>query len=161
HVPPSPRLPLPEYPCLLLPRLILVLCLLLCCCHQNTSSQNENGTFDSWQAPESPPVQNSGRTLSGDYALKSLDDDYPSKDRLNRPGLTYTFDKDGRFKREERSGGRLLSHIEGSYVIGTQSEVIFYVEKVGDDQVAAARAERYTLDEQPGGVLKLHQGSGT
>jgi hypothetical protein len=144
----------PSFPAFLL----ALLCILFCSCHRSPSSETDNQTFDSWQAPESQPVQNSGRTLSGDYVLKSLDDDYTPKDRASRPTLVYTFDKEGRFKREERSGVRLIKHVEGSYVIGTKGEMMLYVERVGDDQMAAAVAERYELDEQPDGSLKLHQG---
>jgi hypothetical protein len=169
---PSPRLPLPASlrpipgPILQFSffnfqfAILCLLALLFCSCHRSTSSETDNQTFDSWQAPESQPVQNSGRTLSGNYVLKSLDDDYTSKDRASRPALVYTFDKEGRFKREERSGGRLIVHVEGSYVIGTKGELIFYVERVGDDQVTAAVAERYELDEQPDGSLKLRQSPG-
>jgi hypothetical protein len=92
--------------------------------------------------------------------LKSIDDQYASKDRRVLPDLLYTFDKDGRFKREESSQGRLLARVEGTYVIGTHGELVLYVEKVGDDQVAAARPERYQLEEQSDGALKLQQASG-
>ena len=92
--------------------------------------------------------------------MKSIDDQYASKDRRALPTFLYTFDKDGRFKREESSQGRLLSPVEGTYVIGTRGELVLYIEKVGDDQVAAARPERYQLEEQPDGALKLQQVSG-
>jgi hypothetical protein len=146
--------PHPSFPAFLL----ALLCILFCSCHRSPSSETDNQTFDSWQAPESQPVQNSGRTLSGNYVLKSLDDDYTPKDRASRPAMVYTFDKEGGFKLEERSGVRLIKHVEGSYVIGTKGEMMLYVERVGDDQMAAAVAERYELDEQPDGSLKLHQG---
>ena len=159
----SPRLPLSAslgLPFALSLPLILALCLVFPSCHRDTSNENDNQSAEPWQAPEAPPVENSGKTLSGAYILKSLDDQYASKDRGALPALLYSFEKDGQFKREESSQGRLLSRVEGTYVIGTRGELVLYVEKVGDDQVAAALPERYKLEEQPDGSLKLQQASG-
>jgi hypothetical protein len=86
--------------------------------------------------------EDSGKRIAGDF-IASIDDSYRARGSGPQRQATLSFDGDGHFKRQ------LDSRIdEGSYLITTTGEMIVYIEKVNDELLTAARAERYRIDEQ-------------
>ena len=86
--------------------------------------------------------EDSGKRIAGDF-IASIDDSYRARGSGPQRQATLSFDGDGHFKRQ------LDSRIdEGSYLITTTGEMIVYIEKVNDEPLTAARAERYRIDEQ-------------
>ena len=86
--------------------------------------------------------EDSGKRIAGDF-IASIDDSYRARGSGPQRQATLSFDVDGHFKRQ------LDSRIdEGSYLITTTGEMIVYIEKVNDEPLTAARAERYRIDEQ-------------
>ena len=86
-------------------------------------------------------VEDSGKRLSGEFNLISLEVSYR---RDNPPAeATFRFDENGDFKRQD--GLRLE---EGSYLITAQNELVLYIEKVNGEVRAAARVEHYQIADQ-------------
>ncbi|HYL97819.1 MAG TPA: hypothetical protein VEZ90_02605 [Blastocatellia bacterium] len=112
-------------------------------------------------ATESEPagVEDSGRTLNGTYALKTVRDDYSKRGDSRIGQLKLSFYDDGRFEKQEASDGKLRS-LEGTYVIGTHNELVLYVERVNSQPLDAARIERYVMDTTGDSGLLLRYDSG-
>jgi len=93
--------------------------------------------------------EDSGKRIAGDF-IASIDDSYRARGSGPQRQATLSFDGDGHFKRQ------LDSRIdEGSYLITTTGEMIVYIEKVNDEPLTAARAERYRVDEQSEASMTL------
>ena len=93
--------------------------------------------------------EDSGKRIAGDF-IASIDDSYRARGSGPQRQATLSFDGDGHFKRQ------LDSRIdEGSYLITTTGEMIVYIEKVNDEPLTAARAERYRIDEQSEASMTL------
>ena len=103
------------------------------------------------QSPEGRIVEDSGKRLSGEFILISLEDAY----RQDKPQTqtAFSFDDNGNFKRQDRS--RIE---EGSYLITAQNELMLYVEKVNGEALAAARVEHYQINDQSDNGLTLQEG---
>jgi hypothetical protein len=87
-------------------------------------------------------IEDSGKRIAGDF-IASIDDAYRAKGSGPQRQATLSFDGDGHFKRQ--SDSRIE---EGSYLITTTGDLIVYIEKVNDEPLTAAKAERYRVDER-------------
>jgi hypothetical protein len=113
----------------------------------------------SWQVPEEKPVENSGRSLAGEYIVRDVRDEYLARNASTKIGTHYVFNSDGTFKRQRPSAGPSAGVVEGSYVIGTGNEMVLYIERVGGAPVGTALVERYTIDQRPDGTVELKYGA--
>ena len=87
-------------------------------------------------------VENSGKTLSGDFVLSAVDNEYKVKGaQLAQRSLS--FDEAGNFKRQDR-----LRVEEGAYLIGPHNELVLYIDKVNGDLLASAHVERFLIVAQ-------------
>lgn len=101
-------------------------------------------------------VVDSGRRLSSDYVVDSLADDYLANSAQAPPRWTFSFKDDGSFHSER--DGRGTPRVEtGTYIIGTQGELVLYIEAVAGDPLSAARAELYRIEAESGGQLRLRR----
>jgi hypothetical protein len=110
---------------------------------------------ESSRPSESAPVEDSGRRLSGDYDVKTVEDDYANKTAQGAARTTFRFREDGSFTIERELRGSVSSVEEGAYVIGKQGELVLYVEKAGGDLRSEARVVRYLISDQGGDSMKL------
>jgi hypothetical protein len=94
-------------------------------------------------------VEDSGKRIAGDF-IASIEDAYRGSGSGPQRQAMLSFDGDGRFKRQ--SDSRIE---EGSYLITTTGDLIVYIEKVNDEPLTAAKAERYRLDEQSEASMTL------
>lgn len=115
---------------------------------------------DSSQPSEAVSVEDSGRRLSGDYDVKSAEDDYAKKTTQGAQQTTFRFREDGGFT-IERVRGSGSSVEEGSYIISNKSELVLYVEKTGGDLRSEARVERYLMSDQGSDSMKLQSSPST
>lgn len=106
-------------------------------------------------------VEDSGHRLAGNFAVQSLADDYLANSAQTAPRWAFSFKDDGTFHSERESqGGKRIE--EGSYIIGTQNELVLYIENVSGEALSYARIELYKIDAQSDTELKLrHNGSAT
>ncbi|HXU36402.1 MAG TPA: hypothetical protein VN937_08560 [Blastocatellia bacterium] len=96
-------------------------------------------------------VEDSGKRLSGEFNLISLEDSYR---RDNPPAeATFRFDENGDFKRQDG-----LRFEEGSYLITAQNEMVLYIEKVNGELRSAARVEHYQIADQSENGFTLKEG---
>jgi hypothetical protein len=107
---------------------------------------------------QSQPVDNSGKRLTGTYAMKVTGDEYSKG--TGRDVAILTFDESGGFRREKRVAEVAEATEEGGYVIGTRGELALFIEKVGGELLEASRPERYSIIEQTASRLMLQAGSG-
>ena len=110
---------------------------------------------DSATVPEPVTIENSGKTLNGDYLIKSIEDGYAREAAQDDALTTFKFSGDGTFKIERRALGVLSVVEEGSYLISTGGELVLYVEKSSGEPRNDARLERYPITEQSGDRLRL------
>ena len=103
------------------------------------------------QSPEDAAVEDSGKRLSGEFVLISLEDAY--RQDKTQPQGTFSFDENGNFKRQD--GSRIE---EGSYLITPRSELVIYIEKVNGEPRSAARVERYQITDQRDEGFTLQDG---
>ena len=127
--------------------------LLLSAC--GSSAEKNSDASDSPSAPEPVAIENSGKTLSGDYLIKSIEDGYAREAAQDDTLTTFKFSGDGAFKIERRALGVLSVVEEGSYLISTGGELVLYVEKSFGEPRNDARLERYPITEQSGNTLRL------
>ena len=106
---------------------------------------------DSLQPSEALSIEDSGKRLSGDYDVKSVEDDYAKKSAQGAVRATFKFKEDGTFTIERE----MRSVEEGSYIIGPQSELVLYIEKAGGDLRSEARVVRYLMSDQGDDSMKL------
>ena len=103
------------------------------------------------QFPEGAAVEDSGKRISGEFIVNSLEDAY----RQDNPQAetVFTFDDNGDFKRQDKS--RIE---EGSYLITVKNEMMLYIEKVNGELRTAARVEQYEITDQGDNGFTLHEG---
>ena len=119
-------------------------------CGASTQSQRDDP-----QSSEAPPIEDSGRRLLGDFVVSSLEDSYGPKKGQTQTQTVFSFDESGIFKKQDKSRTE-----EGSYLIGTQNELVIYIEKVNGEPLPAARVERYSMSDQRDDGLTLQSPSG-
>lgn len=119
-------------------------------CGASTQSQRDDP-----QSSEAPPIEDSGKRLSGDFVVSSLEDSYGPKKTQTQTQTVFSFDESGIFKKQNKSRTE-----EGSYLIGTQGELVIYIEKVNGEPLPAARVERYSMSDQRDDGLTLQSRSG-
>ena len=116
---------------------------------------NRDTGRDSLQPSEAEWVEDSGKRISGNYNLQSVEDDYRAKSAQGEARTTFSFREDGTFAIERESRGATSSIDEGTYVISKQGELVLYIEKIGGDPRPEARVARYLISDQSGDSLKL------
>ncbi len=116
-------------------------------CGASTQSRESSSA----QSSEDAAVEDSGKRLSGEFDLISLEDAY--RQDKTQSQTAFSFDENGNFKRQDRS--RIE---EGSYLITPQSELVLYIEKVNSELRAAARVERYQITDQRDDGFTLQDG---
>lgn len=89
-------------------------------------------------------IENSGRRLSGDFVVASIEDSYRGR-RAEPQSSILSFDDAGRFKRQDNSRVE-----EGSYIIDTSGDLIVFIEKLNGEFLTSARIERYMIDDRHG-----------
>jgi hypothetical protein len=102
-------------------------------------------------------IEDSGKKLSGDYDVKSVEDDYAKKTTQGAVRTTFRFKEDGTFTIERE----LRGVEEGAYIIGRQSELVLYIEKAGGDLRSDARVVRYLISDQSDDSMKLQSSPST
>ena len=102
-------------------------------------------------------IEDSGKKLSGDYDVKSVEDDYAKKTAQGAVRTTFRFREDGTFTIERE----LRGVEEGAYIIGRQSELVLYIEKAGGDLRSDARVVRYLISDQSDDSMKLQSSPST
>src|SRR5690349_17937148 len=115
---------------------------------QTTESGLQSRTADSFE--------DSGRRLTGDFVVQSLADDYAMKAVQEGLPSAFSFNEDGAFRSERKSGGVLRGEA-GSYMISAQDEIVLYVETEGGEKRSGARIERYTIEAQSESELRLRR----
>jgi len=113
--------------------------------------------LDSLQPSEAVSIEDSGKRLSGDFDVKSVEDDYAKKTAQGAARTTFRFREDGTFTIERE----LRSVEEGAYIIGNQGELVLYIEKAGGDLRSDARVVRYLMSDQSGDSMKLQSSPST
>ena len=141
---------------------VLAVGLLVCAtvaCGKSEKKPNEAAPLELGSGAEPEPVSNSGRTLSGIFLVHRVEDGYHA---ASSPAsqTRYTFDGQGAFKRERLTAGRTVATETGSYLVGTNSELVFYIEKVNGELLGSARVERYVLVDETDASLTLKYGAG-
>ena|SRR5215208_7848902 len=111
--------------------------------------------------PEISSIEDSGKRLSGDYDVKSVEDDYAKKTTQGAVRTTFRFKEDGTFTIERELRGSVSSVEEGAYIIGKQSELVLYIEKAGGDLRSDARMVRYLISAQSDDSMKLQSNPST
>ena len=106
-------------------------------------------------------IEDSGKRLSGDYDVKSVEDDYAQKTAQGAQRTTFRFREDGTFAIERELRGSRSSVEEGAYIIGNQGELVLYIEKVGGDLRSDARVVRYLMSDQSDDSVKLQSSPST
>ena len=119
-------------------------------CGASTQSQRDDP-----RSSEAPPIEDSGKRLSGDFVVSSLEDPYGAKKAQTQTQTVFSFDESGIFKKQDKSRTE-----EGSYLIGTQNELVIYIEKINGEPLPAARVERYSMSDQRDDGLTLKSRSG-
>lgn len=116
---------------------------------------------DPLQSSEAVSIEDSGKKLSGDYDVKSVEDDYAKKTAQGALRTTFRFREDGSFTIERELRGSVPSVEEGAYIIGKESELVLYVEKTGGDLRSEARVVRYLMSDQNDNSMKLQSNHST
>ncbi len=96
-------------------------------------------------------IEDSGKRLSGDWEVKSVDDEYAKKSAQGAARTTFRFREDGGFAIERES--RAVE--EGAYIIGKQNELVLYIEKAGGEFRGEARIMRYLMTDQTDDSMNL------
>jgi hypothetical protein len=118
-------------------------------CGASTGSQRDNPLSSGF-----PSIEDSGKRLSGDFVVSSLEDSYAPKKTQTQAQAVFSFDESGIFKKQDKSRTE-----EGSYLIGTQGELIIYAEKVNGEPLPAARVDRYSMSDQRDDAFTLQSQS--
>ena len=114
-------------------------------CGAASSSHHDEET----SSPNSDAVENSGKTISGDFVLSSVENEYRVKG--TQPSQrSMSFDEAGNFKRQDR-----LRVEEGAYLIGPHNELVLYIDKVNGDLLASAHVERFSIVAQSADSITL------
>lgn len=113
------------------------------------------------QSPQSLPspsaedgqIENSGKRLSGDFVVNTVEDAYSEKNARAQVQMVLSFNENGNVKRQDKSRVD-----EGAYMINTRGELVIYIEKVNGEPLAAARTERYAVIDQRDDAITLQSG---
>lgn len=135
--------------------IVAVSLLLMAACARRESAESIGG----YPEGSALPIENSGKTLAGTYALKTASDEYSKSGSLLFKTLEITFDAEGNFRETAASSDGAGRLEEGTYVIGTRNELALYVEKMDSEPLAAARVERYEIKDNSNSALKLRYGN--
>ena len=81
--------------------------------------------------------------FSGDFFVSQIDDLYRPNTNPAQVQVSYSFDESGNFKRQSKSRVE-----EGVYLISTQREIVFYIEKINGEPLTEARIDRYSIIEE-------------
>jgi hypothetical protein len=117
-------------------------------CGASTQSKRDDP-----QSSDTPSIEDSGKRLSGDFVVSSLEDSYGPKKAQTQTQTVFSFDESGALKKQDKSRTE-----EGSYLIGTQGELVIYIEKVNGEPLPAARVERYSMSDQRDDGFTLQSG---
>lgn len=113
----------------------------------------QSGSTASNPPSESPSIESSGRMLSGDFVVSQVDDVYRANTNPAQVQVSYSFDESGNFKRQSKSRFE-----EGVYLISTQGELVFYIEKINGEPLTEARIDRYSIIEEGSDSITLGSG---
>lgn len=113
----------------------------------------QSGSTASNPPSESPSIESSGRMLSGDFVVSQVDDVYRANTNPAQVQVSYSFDESGNFKRQSKSRFE-----EGMYLISTQGELVFYIEKINGEPLTEARIDRYSIIEEGSDSITLGSG---
>lgn len=102
------------------------------------------------QASDTDSIEDSGKRLSGEFDLSAIEDAYRAKNAPAQLRVVFIFDENGTFKRQDKSRVE-----EGTYLIGTRSEFVMYIERVNGELLASARVDRYTVIDQHDDSIRL------
>lgn len=114
---------------------------------------SHSGSTASNPPSESPSIESSGRMFSGDFFVSQVDDVYRANTNPAQVQVSYSFDESGSFKRQSK-----LRVEEGVYLISTQGELVFYIEKVNGEPLTEARIDRYSIIEEVSDSITLGSG---
>ena len=103
---------------------------------------------------EGDSVEDSGKRLAGDFILTAVDDAYRIANKPSPRQAILSFDENGTLKRQENS--RID---EGTYLIGTQGELVIYIEKVNGEPLPGAVSDRFLITNQSGDTIQLETAS--
>jgi hypothetical protein len=123
-----------------------------CSCGRGASREGQ-GVIP--RSSEASSIEDSGKRISGDFVLKSVDDDYGNKSLQGKPVSTFRFEESGAFKIERESSGTVLNVEEGTYIIGEENVLVLYVEKVGGELLGEARIYKYVITYRSADELRL------
>ena len=139
-----------------------MLCIALTICEWACRDAHpQTATEDDGPSQTGIVVEDSGHHLDGNFVVQSLADDYVKSSAQTMPRWAFRFKDDGTFHSERESQGGTRVE-EGSYIIGTQNELVLYIENVSGEALSYARIELYKIDAQSDVELKLrHDGSAT
>jgi hypothetical protein len=107
------------------------------------------------QPTESESIQDSGKRLSGEFTLKTVEDDYGEKNLQGQSLAAFRFEESGAFKIDRESGNDSMTIKEGTYVISARNELILYVEKVNGSLLSEARINRYLITDMGSDLIRL------
>lgn len=96
------------------------------------------------------PIEDSGKRLSGEFVLADVEDSYAAGKTHQNSESVLSFDKDGNFKRRDKSRTE-----EGSYLIDMRDELVIYVERVNGELLSDARVESYVIAGQTEDTMTL------
>ena len=129
--------------------LVGAVALLVTSCGESTQSRHQGGQ----PAPDTEFIEDSGKRISGEFVLSVSEDAYRAKNAQAPPQSILSFDENGNFKRQDR-----VRVEEGTYLIGRQSELVIYIEKVNGDLLGEARMDRYVIVDQNDDSVTLQNG---
>ena len=129
-------------------KLVLVGAVALLAVSCGTSTQSRPAGAQ--QASDTDSIEDSGKRLSGEFVLSAVEDAYRPKNVSAPLQVVFSFDENGNFKRQDKSRVE-----EGSYLIGTRSEFVLYIEKVNGELLGSARVDRYTIIDQRDDSIRL------
>ena len=102
---------------------------------------------------ENPPIESSGRLLAGEFSVIQVDDVYRPSTSPAPVQTSYSFDESAAFKRQSKSRVE-----EGVYLISTQGELVFYIEKINGELLPEAKVDRYSIIEESSDSITLGSG---
>ena len=102
---------------------------------------------------ESESFEDSGKRLSGEFALSHIEDLYRPESNTTVVHTFFSFDETGSFKRQQNS-----RMDEGVYLISAKRELVLYVEKINGQQLTEARIERFAIIEEGADSIALGSG---
>jgi len=134
----------------------LTICAALALCCVACRKANPQTYEDGLRGHSAESVEDSGRRLSGDFIVQAMADEYGADSMQTATRWTFSFKEDGGF-RSERQGGGGTRIEEGSYLISAQGELVLYIETAGGEALTGAHQERYRIEAESDGQLKLRR----